>query len=531
VAVGDNGLALTSPDGVTWTPATAGSRNWLIVCYGNGLFVAVSYDNMVMTSPNGSSWTEKSPGISFIPYSICFGSGRFVVTSYNRMMTSTDGKNWAEGSMPSGSWQSVCYGNGMFLAVDIIGGMIAISPAGVGDWSRISPGVPGTWCSVACGYGLFVAVAQNNRSIASQDGISWSEMVCPPGEKSWRSVAYGGGTFAAVGINDILMTAQDWGALPSRVEQLFIRDGRVFLIETDSDTLAASGVGDLANWRQDTDADSIRVDIGYKDGCDMRAVVEFAGEMIAFKAPPGRPEWGRVYRLQGKYPDWSIQLYARGGSAWNPRSVVSVPNDVLFLSKGGMMSLGTVTEYGDFKIGWAGSKVNAVLAPALSENCRMWHLPSRGQAWISDGTSCDIWVYHYQIQAWTKFAFSEKVNAVFDDGGRTYIGMGKNLYIMSGDTPCEMPASLRLRTNIKRNQSLIKGIIAGYESEAGTAARLKLGGYELALPYGGQLPDDDLSTGIVRARCNIRDWRITPEISVTGGAFSLVSLGLEVAEV
>jgi hypothetical protein len=305
----------------------------------------------------------------------------------------------------------------------------------------------------------------------------------------------------------------------------------VFLTETGSDTLRASGVGDLANWRQDTDMDSISVEVGYKDGCDMKAVIEFAGEMIAFKAPPGRPEWGRVYRLQGRYPDWNVQLYSRGNSTWNARSAVSIPNDVLFLSKGGMMSLGTVTEYGDFKIGWAGSKVNAALAPTLTEGCRMWHLPSKGQAWVSDGAGNEVWVYHYQIQAWTKFAFGGRVKAVFDDGADTYVGMGDTLYAMSDATPCELPATLRLRTDVKRGQSLIKGIIAGYGSGESTDAKLRLGGCELALPYGGQIPDGAPDTGITRVRCNIRGWQTTPEISVTGGPFSLASLGLEVAEV
>jgi hypothetical protein len=347
----------------------------------------------------------------------------------------------------------------------------------------------------------------------------------------WRSVCYGDGRYVAVGWDGKAMAAQGWGALPSKIEQIFIRDGRVFLTETGSDTLRASGVGDLANWREDTDMDSISVEVGYKDGCEMRAVVEFAGEMIAFKAPPGRPEWGRVYRLQGKYPDWAIQLYSRGNSTWGPKSAVNIPNDVLFLSKGGMMSLGTVTEYGDFKIGWAGSKVNAALAPTLTEGCRMWHLPSKGQAWVSDGAGNDIWVYHYQLQAWTKFTFGGKVKAVFDDGAKTYIGMGDTLYAMGDDTPCEEPATLRLRASVKRGQSLVKGVIAGYKSGAGANATLRLGNYELALPHGGQLPDGDMGTGIVRARCNIRDWQVTPEISVTGGAFALVSLGLEVAEV
>ena len=349
----------------------------------------------------------------------------------------------------------------------------------------------------------------------------------PPANEFWGDsfqvlAAFGGKLWMSERNGDFAPVAGR-GNPPAKVERLFVREGRVFVAETGSDTLRASGVGDPSNWLEDTDMDSVSVEVGYKDGCDIAAAVEFAGEIIVFKAPSGRPEWGRVYRLQGNYPDWSVRLYSRGVSAWNQKSVVSIPNDVLFLSRDGLMSLGTVTEYGDLRMGWAGSKVNSALAPTLSKNCRLWHLPGRHQAWASSGSGGAVWVYHYQTGAWTKFTFGGTARAVFDDGGgKTYIGIGNTLYVMNDGTPCERPASVALGTIVRRGQILIKGIIAGYEAGENAAAKLKLGGYELPLPSGA---------GIIRTRVNIRDWRITPGITVSGGAFSLSSLGLETAEV
>jgi len=49
-------------DGITWTSRTSAADNsWQSVTYGNGLFVAVSYDgtNRVMTSPDGITWTSR----------------------------------------------------------------------------------------------------------------------------------------------------------------------------------------------------------------------------------------------------------------------------------------------------------------------------------------------------------------------------------------------------------------------------------------------------------------------------------------
>lgn len=50
---------MTSPDGITWTSRTAAQANsWSSVTYGNGLFVAVSYDgtNRVMTMSPPVNW-------------------------------------------------------------------------------------------------------------------------------------------------------------------------------------------------------------------------------------------------------------------------------------------------------------------------------------------------------------------------------------------------------------------------------------------------------------------------------------------
>ncbi len=59
VAVGKDGIILTSPDGVTWTRRASPTSNPLYdVAYGNGLFVAVGRDvgsygdyGTILTSP------------------------------------------------------------------------------------------------------------------------------------------------------------------------------------------------------------------------------------------------------------------------------------------------------------------------------------------------------------------------------------------------------------------------------------------------------------------------------------------------
>ena len=60
VAVGLNGSARTSPDGLTWTPQRTATPNGL---YGvvhspsDGLFVAVGINCTIITIPDGFNWT------------------------------------------------------------------------------------------------------------------------------------------------------------------------------------------------------------------------------------------------------------------------------------------------------------------------------------------------------------------------------------------------------------------------------------------------------------------------------------------
>ena len=79
-----------------WTIRTSAADNdWRSVCYGNGLFVAVSYSgtgNRVMTSPDGINWTIRTSAADNNWYSVCYGNGLFVAVAItgtgNRVMTS-----------------------------------------------------------------------------------------------------------------------------------------------------------------------------------------------------------------------------------------------------------------------------------------------------------------------------------------------------------------------------------------------------------------------------------------------------------
>ncbi len=91
-----------------------------------------------------------------------------------------------------------------------------ISPAATANgghiWTSRSAAANNSWNSVTYGNGLFVAVSfsgTGNRVMTSPDGITWASR-SSAADNSWRSVTYGGGLFVAVsstGTGNRVMTA------------------------------------------------------------------------------------------------------------------------------------------------------------------------------------------------------------------------------------------------------------------------------------------------------------------------------------
>ena len=105
-------------------------------------------------------------------------------------------------------WQSVCYGNGRFVAIagrsdDIV----AYSDDGI-TWKQSTLPKTKYWSCVCYGDDKFVAIAsgdaEGNRtdySAISYDGIIWEENILPESQY-WYSVCYGDSRFVIVGATD-----------------------------------------------------------------------------------------------------------------------------------------------------------------------------------------------------------------------------------------------------------------------------------------------------------------------------------------
>ncbi|MFA6585679.1 MAG: fibronectin type III domain-containing protein [Candidatus Paceibacterota bacterium] len=227
-----NGTAMVPPysdinaPGVTWSnplSSNIGSAGgyWNSIAYGNDIFVAVSNygsGNKVATSSDyGVTWIPRTPAESNNWESVTFGNGIFVAVSSNgnhRVMTSDNGINWFPQNVTEDyDWQSVTYDNdhGVFVAVADSGTHRAMTSSDGIIWEYKTTGSY-SWNSVAYGNGVFVAVGNLGKiQKSTNSGDTWNDPQINSNSAYLYSVAYGNGVFVAVGASGTIRTSSDFG--------------------------------------------------------------------------------------------------------------------------------------------------------------------------------------------------------------------------------------------------------------------------------------------------------------------------------
>ena len=184
-----------------WTQTTSASNYCISVCYGNGKYVAVTYDAKAAYSTDGINWTLTTLPVFTTWESVCYGNGKFVAITNggnNIAAYSTDGITWTQTTLPANvNWQSVCYGNGKYVALANSTNIAAYSTDGI-TWTQMTMPTSAGWFSVCYGDGKYVAVNYNsNKAAYSTDGINWTQITLPASVR-WYSVCYGDGKFVTI---------------------------------------------------------------------------------------------------------------------------------------------------------------------------------------------------------------------------------------------------------------------------------------------------------------------------------------------
>lgn len=254
--------------------ALPNNLNWSSVAFGNGTFVAVASNSAVTATSNdgrtwiaggslsGTGWSGIAAGlIGETMYFVAIASGG------NTAFSSTNGgANWTTmGVLPgAGSWSSVTYFNGFFIAVRSGSNQAAYSTDGI-TWTASTLPSSATWSDVAGGVigtsNYIVAIASGGTASAYSvdNGINWTTMGALPATATWSSIAYGnsrfvaissGGTAAAVSINGTTWISVTLPASSTWNSITFGDD--VFVAHDSANRLITSFNGTTGSWTEQT---------------------------------------------------------------------------------------------------------------------------------------------------------------------------------------------------------------------------------------------------------------------------------------
>ncbi|MFF2158146.1 cadherin-like beta sandwich domain-containing protein [Paenibacillus chitinolyticus] len=198
VAVGNNGMILTSSDGISWSKTNILLYSAIGVTYAGNQWIVTGASGKIATSPDAVTWTVRSTGTSVDLSAPAYNGTVWVIVGYNgTILSSTDGITWTpRTSGTTADFYGITYGGGLFVAVGD-GGVIRTSPDGI-TWTTRSGGAE-TLMGVTYGANQFVAVGWNQKVLTSTDGTVWTPRTVSVSGLSLFGIAYGSNKYVAVG--------------------------------------------------------------------------------------------------------------------------------------------------------------------------------------------------------------------------------------------------------------------------------------------------------------------------------------------
>jgi hypothetical protein len=208
VAVGNGGTILTSTDLATWTARTSGTGNALNGVAFNGVntHVAVGAGGTILTSTDAAvTWTAAASGTTDELYGVAFAAGRFIaVGAAGTLLTSADGTTWtAVASQTTQDLRALAFGASTIVAVGAAGTVITSSDAAT--WTARPAIGAADLASVAFG-SQFVAVGSGGAIFTSADGVAWTAQSSGT-TNELNAVAAGNFGYVAVGAAGANLTA------------------------------------------------------------------------------------------------------------------------------------------------------------------------------------------------------------------------------------------------------------------------------------------------------------------------------------
>ena len=193
-----------NPFGQAWTyNAVGGAPNFRDVSYGAGVFVAVGLAGAIYSSPDAVTWTVRTPPNTPDYSDVAYANGRFVVvgtatgSGTQPVAYSDDGITWTLPATPFAATRTgIAYGNGVWVAVG--NQEVSVSSNNGATWTTTT-GITALLLTqgVSFGNGLFCAVGFAGSIATSSDGVTWTGSLIS-GAGTLRDIAFGNQKFVAM---------------------------------------------------------------------------------------------------------------------------------------------------------------------------------------------------------------------------------------------------------------------------------------------------------------------------------------------
>ncbi len=221
VAVGQDGIILTSNDKVNWSPppnAGIAYNNLNGVTWAGTQFVAVGDAGIILTSPDGrSDWTQHlSPTTNNLQRIIWTGSQLVALGDKGTILTSPNGNDWThQNSGTPNLLGGAAQNNTLLVAVGgpsggaYGNGIILTSPLNGTEWTSQQVETVNFLRGIVWSGHRFVVVGNSGTIFSSTNGINWIQDHVDNVVDNLGDVAWSGSTFTVVGNNGTILSSLD----------------------------------------------------------------------------------------------------------------------------------------------------------------------------------------------------------------------------------------------------------------------------------------------------------------------------------
>lgn len=195
------------------------------------------------------------------------------------------------------------------------------------------------------------------------------------------------------------------------VDVLYYKSGRLVCAASGDDTIYYSSVGDALSEKaigidyDDPDDESSAKyisNVGADDAGKFLTIVPMSTDIVVFKTS------GNVYTVSGEAPNWYISLVGTNSDAVGANAIVPFANDIAFVSTQGLRKLTNSATYGNYSTEEFGKKCNPSIMDGVS-NPWIVDLRDRRQMIIAKNNYDDLFVFHYNLGAFTKWHFEDTI--------------------------------------------------------------------------------------------------------------------------